>query len=239
MTPSRALLSLALAAVILWRNLPVGLLCLSPGWMRFRRLEGDDQVDLSFAALLEEELVPLGFRRLGTHLERPPLGRGTVCYDFVHEGEGAFATAFGSRGDVIFYLLTPLSQGGFVLTANHSRQGVERQGYLSGGIPDAPPEQLLPVHRRRVERLKEQGLTPTADLSMEGRLAAAVAWSRGKGVRETRLKSANAFILCLMGVVILIAVIQAGLRARPAPSAPRALVVPAKVSPPPTQEAVP
>jgi hypothetical protein len=213
-TPWRNLLGLALAAIILWRNLPAALLCLWPGFVRTRTVsEEGPSLDAGLFRALEEELAPLGFRRLGARIEKAPLRRPLACYDFAHDAERTFASAYRERGEVRLYFLTAFEHGGFVLTANHRRQGIERRGYLAGGIPGALPEQLLPVHRRRVERLVQEGQTPTG-CSPDARLSAARDWIRGAGVRETRLRNANGLILSLMGLAMAIALFQSARRAR-------------------------
>jgi hypothetical protein len=202
----RVAISLALGLLILWRNLPGALMFLRPGLVRVRRAP-EDALDEPLFAEMEGELAPLGFRRLGAHLEKAPLRRPVLSYDFVNEAEHTFGSAFRDGGVMRLYLLTPFSGGGFVLTADHRRTGVERGDYLAGGLPGAGPDALLAAHRRRVERLVREGRQPLADLSMDAREQAAVRWHRGAGARELRLRNANQLILCLMGVAILVAVV--------------------------------
>jgi hypothetical protein len=209
----RAVVSLLLAGVILWRNLPGALLCLWPGLMRARKGAADEsRVDGALFDQMEAELAPLGFRRLGVHFEKAPLRRATLNYDFVNEAEGTFASAFCYGRHVRLYLLSAFEDGGFVLTADHRRMGIEREGYLSGGLPGALPEQLLAAHKRRVERMHESGHALVPDLSLDARVSAAERWFDGVGASETRLRQVNALLLSLIGAVILVAVAAAALR---------------------------
>lgn len=208
------LVSLALAALILWRNLPGALLFLWPGLVRARAAAEDDpRLDRELFAQMQEELAPLGFVRLGVHLESAPLRRAALQYDFVSPAEATFATAFMAGRDARLYLITALGDGAIVLTADHARIGVDRPDYLAGGIPGASPEELLAAHRRRVERLVSAGHQRLAGLDFEARVALARRWFAGKGAGEMRLRHANALLLSLIGVVLLVAVVRGALRA--------------------------
>ena len=206
----RAAISFALAAFVLWRNLPGALLCLFPSLMRAR---GEDEswpkVDRELFGRMEEELKPLGFARLGVHVERAPLHRGRVAYDFVHEGERTWATAWLAGEEVRLSLVTPFDGGGFVVTCDHRVLSQDRPGCLAGGMPGAQPEQLLGAHRRRVEGFREAGRAIPVDFSLEARVRAANAWYVGYGARELRLRNLNGFLLSLMGLAIFAAVVWA------------------------------
>ncbi|MBI5544589.1 MAG: hypothetical protein HY901_11915 [Deltaproteobacteria bacterium] len=152
---------------------------------------------------MQEELEPIGFRRLGVHVERPPLKRGEVAYDFVHEAAQTWGTAYGRGEDVQLVLLTPFDGSSFVLTADHRLMSNDQPGKcLAGGMPGAQPEHLLAAHLRRVERLKEAGRTVSADLSLEARVRAANAWFAGWGARELRLRHVNGLLMTGMAVAI-------------------------------------
>ena len=205
---------LALALLVLWRNLPGALLCLWPRLLRARSLpDGAPEVNETLFEQMEGELVPLGFERLGAHLESPPLKRSRLVYDFVQRGEKTFASAFLDGPEVDLYLLTAFESGGGVLTADHARISAEQAGrFLSGGLPGATPVHLLAAHRRRVESLKVAGQTERSDLSLEARVSVACQWVRSAGAREVRLKNANAFILSLATLVMLGAMIAGVMR---------------------------
>lgn len=204
----RPLISLLLLGFVLWRNLPGALLCLKPGMTRARKGSEDDKgVDHPLFEQMDAELAPLGFQRLGVHHEKAPLRPAVLSYDYVHLAEQTFGSAFRYGKHVRLYLLTPFHKGGFVLTADHKRYGNERDGYLAGGVPGATPEQLLAAHRRRVERLKEQGLEVDGELSLDARVEAANRWFAGAGVREIRLRHVNAFLISGIGLALIAAVL--------------------------------
>ncbi len=188
---------------MLWRNLPRALLCLWPGLGGARALdETSPIVDPNLFDEVERVVAPLGFKRLGAHAELAPLRRPLPTYDFLLEGEPVWGSAWRYGPDVRFALVTAFEGAGLVITADYKRPGVEQKDYLSGGLPEASPEQLLAAHRRRIERLREAGRSPVADLSLASRVRAAQEWYRGPGTKEVRLGAANAFILSLMAFVI-------------------------------------
>jgi len=165
--------------------------------------------DLGLLEEVERVVAPLGFERLGGHAETLPLRRPSATYDFALGSEPVWGSAWRQEGEVRFALLTAFEGGGLVVTADYKRPGIDRPRYLAGGLPDASPEQLLAAHRRRVERLRQSGLSPVSDLSLDSRIRAARAFYRGPGVREVRLSAANALILSLMALVILSAALVA------------------------------
>lgn len=210
----RAALTFSLAAFVLWRNLPGALLCLYPRLMRAR---GEDEswpkVDRALFAQMEEELAPLGFKRLGVHVERAPLRRGRVAYDFLHEEEKTWGTALTQGREVSLTLLTPFDQGAFVLTADHKIPSHDKPGLcLAGGMPGAQPEQLFAAHKRRVERLREAGRTPSADLTLESRVRAANTWYATFGAQELRLLHLNGLLMTLMALGLVGALLWALLK---------------------------
>lgn len=214
MTFWRAALSLALVAFVLLRNLPGALLFARPRLLRIRERPADaPEIDPALYDAMEKELAPLGFRRSGVFLEQAPLRRAVLQYVFAHDSDPTFATAFCQGDEICLYLLTPFDREAFVLTADHPRAPYEREGAcLSGGLPGSTPEQLLAVHRRRVERMRQAGRTPLGDLSPGRRLAAARAWVAGVGAREQRARHLNDAIMTSIAVVLGGVVIAALLR---------------------------
>ncbi len=195
----------ALGLFLLWRNLAGALLFFWPAWVKVRREEESwPEVDNTLFEQMAKELAPLGFTRLGIHVERSPLRQGTVVYDFGHAGESTWASASMRGDDAELYLLTAFDEGGLVLTADHRRGSVAKEGhYLAGGLPGVEPEQLLAAHRRRVDRMRQAGKKPTSDLSLDARVKRQEEWIHGPGKREVRLKSFNAFLFSVMATAIL------------------------------------
>ncbi len=214
LTLSRIWITLALATFVLWRNLPRALLFLWPGLARARKLDDTSPlVDFGLFEELEQVVSPLGFAPLGAHAEVHPLRRPTATYDFALRGEPVWGSAWRQGPEIRFALITAFQGGGMVLTADHQRPGIDRPPYLAGGLPEASLEQLLAAHRRRVDRLRQLGFSPLADLSLDSRVGAARAFYRGPGAREVRLGAANAFILSSMALVLFGAALVAVARA--------------------------
>ena len=175
-------------AIILRAYLWRALLFLKPERMR---LEVDAPADQAKPPVAlgprEAELLALGFVRLGSHLERPPLGKSQVSFDYGHPQDHAFATLYAMRGGPRLYFFTPTANGGFVITADHRRPARELPGrYLSGGIDEAPAERVYKAHQRRVASVGEA----TAPVTHEARLDAARAWYGGEGKHEVRQQNA-------------------------------------------------
>jgi hypothetical protein len=210
----RTAIALALVLLVLWRNLPGALLCLWPRLLRARALrEGEAALDEGLFAQMESELSPLGFRRLGAHLERPPLKRARLVYDFVSDADLTFASATGDGQEMALTLLTGFDNDGLVLTADHKRLSADKEGhFLAGGLPGVTPDQLLAAHRRRIEALRQTGRRELPELDLAARVRLVDQWVRTAGARELRLRHANAFILSLMTLAMLGALVVNRLR---------------------------
>ena len=185
----RLVLVLVVAALVLRWNLWRAVLCLRPEAMRVEADAPADQAKPPTAlASREAELLALGFVRLGSHTERPPLGAAQLSFDYVHPAERTFATLYGNaRGQPRLYFFTPTANGGFVITADHRRPAREEPGrYLSGAMDDVNSDRVFKAHLRR---LPEVG--PPADaLTHDARLAAGRAWYQGAGRHEVRQQNA-------------------------------------------------
>jgi hypothetical protein len=85
---------------------------------------------------------------------------------------------------------------------------VEERGYLAGGLPGASPLELLNTHRRRVQRLVEEGHPPDERLTLAARQEAGLAfYARGPGRREVRRRELKgllftAIALTWIGMVV-------------------------------------
>jgi hypothetical protein len=204
---ARLVLVCAAGALIVRWNLWRAILFIQPHALS---LEADAPADQASPPVTlqpaEGELLALGFSRLGSHLEKPPLSRARLNYDYVHAGEQVFATLFASpRGKSRLYFLTPTANEGFVITADHRRPAHEVPGrYLSGGLDETSAERIFKAHLRRVATVGEPRVSPT----LEARVEAGRAWYRGAGVREVRQQNAlgllwTVFSLGMVGAAFL------------------------------------
>ena len=193
--------------IFLFRYLPGALLCLWPGFMRIRE-EEDDHASLPRPLQpVAAELGRMGFRKLGVRVEGAPMRIGARTYMFGLDGESTFA---GVRWDEVpmLTLETPFADGSFVVTSDFRRPGVERKGrYLAGGIPGATPQQLLTVHRRRVEELRSTGKSPGTETTLRGSVMARRKLFRGVGANEIRAANSTRLMLALVALMVVISVL--------------------------------
>ncbi len=204
----RGLIIVAVGLGILLWYLPGALLCLWPGFMRVREEdEGDAGREPLALGSIAQELVALGFRRVGVRVEGPPMRPGVRTWEYALPSENTFAS-LGFDDEPMLTLETPFADGSFVVTSDYRRPGVERRGrYLAGGIPGATPQQLLTVHRRRVEELRTGGKAPVADATLTGAVAARRTLFRGVGAREIRTANATRLMVALVALMAVISVL--------------------------------
>lgn len=173
-----------IAAAVLRLTFWRALLVLRPTSVRLEVEEPGDQVKIPPGLQKSAaELERLGFVRLGSHSEKPPLGPRTLCFDFARPAKGIFATLFEGRDEAAaLYLMSRLASGGFVISANHRRPAKDEPGrYVTGWLEDVPVDRIYKAHLRRVE-----GMPLEATFTQEGRMEAARAWYEGPGRSELR-----------------------------------------------------
>jgi hypothetical protein len=169
-----------------------------------------------------EVLLPLGFVRLGSHLEEGPLrGLGLRSETFADAEGQVFADVFELAprpGDVArVQLLSTFPDGAAALTANHPRVARSgRRGEVSGQ-PGVALAQVLEIHRRAVARLSGTHGPPLPARDLPGRDAAARTWYRGIGGQELRRRFAVYLGNALFAAGILAFCVTSIVRSRPAP----------------------
>ncbi|MBI5068988.1 MAG: hypothetical protein HZB56_12180 [Deltaproteobacteria bacterium] len=196
------LLAAALAAVMLVRYAPRALLFLRPGLIR---VEGEEGAPPPSPARLRAgaEWEALGFARLGRKQERSPLGGNVHEACSYASGDGVFADLFdGPDRRVAAQLLTLFPDGAAVVTASYPRQGTATGALLVGGLPGAGPEELLLVHRRGVDRLREAHGAPLTGERLELRLALARRWYGGPGAAEVRRLALSSFLSATLALLL-------------------------------------
>jgi hypothetical protein len=167
-------------------------------------------------------LLPLGFARLGSHVEEGPLrGLGLRSETFADADGLVFADVFELAprpGDVArVQLLSTFPDGAAALTANHPRAA--RSGRLGevSGLPGVALAQVLEIHRRAVARLASAHGSPLPASDLAGRDAAARAWYRGIGGQEIRRRFAVYLGNTLFAAAVLAFCVTSIVRSRPAP----------------------
>ncbi|SET34245.1 hypothetical protein [Stigmatella erecta] len=202
------LAGLGLAVALLLLNAWRAWLFLFPASVRVEPEAPADQMELP-AELepLASRLLALGFTALGSHEEKPRLRRATRSYDYASPAERVFATLHLSpEGLPRLYFLTPLVDGGFVITAGYKRTALDIPGrYRSGGLEEAPPERLFRAHLKRLE-----GLAPEGAFTWEGRVETGRSWYRGLGQKEVRRQNLTGLLWAVAALAILVSAFLGG-----------------------------
>lgn len=191
-----------LLRVTLWR----AILCLRPGSVVLLPESPAEATEIpAELSALARDLTQSEFRALGSHLERPVLHRGTVCFDFVHEPTLTFATLYLGRDDEPrLYLLTKTASGAMALSAGYRRPSRSvKDRYSSGVLEGASVERLMRVHQRVVSSLG----VPSGQPTLAGRLEVAREWFEGPGKGEVRLQNLHGLLWTLGTLGMLVAAI--------------------------------
>jgi hypothetical protein len=209
------------AAMMLVRYGRRGLLAIAPSLVTSRSTAGGP-IPTEAQRRASEVLLPLGFRRLGGHLEDGPFrGLGLRSETFADADGLVFADAFELAprpGDVArVQFLSTFPDGAAALTANHGRAPRSgRRGEVSG-VPGAALEQVLEIHRRAVARLARAHGKPLPAVDLPGRDAATRRFYRGIGGQEIRARFAVYLGNTLVAAGILAFCIVSLVRSYPAP----------------------
>lgn len=195
------LLFFALLALLLWRNLPGALAFLRPGWLRVETISSDASLGTPATRQMERELAALGFSPLGTLLVGRPLERRQSEYLLASEADRSYAVVFPRSGQAWLRFVTPLAGGGRVVTADHRVTPVDQGGYVVGGLPGVPPDELWAAHRKRVERVA-RGKKPSGEIGLQEWIADEQDfYTKGAGKDEIRRREARRFVFTAAGIV--------------------------------------
>lgn len=191
MNPLDVVIYFAVAAIVylvlrayLWR----ALLCLQPGSIELGEDAPADAKLPDGLAATDQVLVAEGFKRLGSHYERPRLHQALVSHDYAHPTEGTYATVYlGRDARPRLYFLTETEEGGWVITANFHRPAREVPGrYSSGCLENLPVDRVFKAH---VRRLTEFGKAKKTG-NLGERVQLGQAWFTGPGQWEVRQQNA-------------------------------------------------
>lgn len=200
----------ALLGYLFWRNLPGALLFLRPGWIRCQVAGGPEAVALAAArtqAMREmiQELEELGFEPLGELVEKRPLRRSRREAVLAAPGARSFALVEPVGNEAWLHYLTAFDDGAVVITADYRWPSVEEPGYLAGGLPGAGPTEVFNTHRRRVQRLADEGRSVDERYTLTARAEACEAfYARGPGRREVRRREIKGLMFTTAALLVLL-----------------------------------
>jgi hypothetical protein len=194
---------IGLAAYVVVTQLGRAWLFLKPLSLRLEPETPADQTKIPDSlSALARELGEQGFVLLGAHSEKAWRRPEVLAYDFVHSGDGTYASLWLSpTGERQLMFLTWTAQDAFLLTADHRRPVREHPGrYQSSYLENTNPARLFKAHSRRLE-----GQTGRGPPTLEGRMDAARAWLEGPGREEIRQQHFSGLLWTVSAVGLLAA----------------------------------
>lgn len=189
----RILLVFSLLGLVVLRNLRGFVHFLLPGAVRFQVAEGGDP-DHPAVRLMGRELQDLGFVVAGRVTQRRPLAPAQDQTVFVNEAQGDWAVAYPVGREAWLYFLSEPRKDHFVVTADHRFPSSQESTYLTGGLPNASPQEVHAAHRRQVERMARGGVEAAARDLRAFVDAAQRFFARGPGRADLRRRSARGFL---------------------------------------------
>ena len=195
--------------VIFWL-LPLGLLILFPFPRSHYDTNPDKPITKNYTNSvyeLTQKIEALGFLKLGRKIERQLSSflwfNPQYFYDFASYKDLSFASVLVHRKKAYYYFYTPFSEGPCILTANDGFIPVESSDLIISVVP-TEPEELLLIHKKRVESLISADYTPYHEYTKEARLQATSQYYKSPTViKRTRQPGVILFILSAFIVFII------------------------------------
>lgn len=194
----RILLIFGLLGLVVLRNLRGFVLFLRPGAVRYRILPGEDELMDPAVRQMGRELAELGFAPAGRVSQARPLSRSVEQTVYAND-EGDYAVVFPVDREAWLYFFTEPRPGAYVLTADHRFPSAQREGYRTGGLPNASPAEVYAAHRRQVERGGEAAGAPADLAAYVG--AARRFFAKGPGREDLRRRSFRGFLFASAALV--------------------------------------
>lgn len=206
-----------LVGFLFWRNLPGALLFVRPGWIRCRVAGGVEAMGQLAGGPAMREMIDavedLGFAPVGVLEERRPLARTRRELVYANPEARAYAVIAPVGNEAWLQFVTPFSGDATVITADFHWPSVEEPGYLAGGLPGASPVEILNTHKRRVQRLVDEGRALDGRYTLEARAESCTAYyGRGPGRREVRRREVKGLMFTTALVVVVVLTVIRGAR---------------------------
>jgi hypothetical protein len=203
-------LAFILFALCVWKFLPRSLLIIRPGTNSYFRKHSDTIISEKYNEAIQKtagEIETLGFIRLGIKVEKLPLWEKTINeLALACTKEQTFASISVVNNKVIYYFYTPFTNGRVVLTANGAFPAITVDDILQSAVASAEPEDLLTIHRKRIETFSSKGSQPYEFYDQESRIKATHQYYKTPTVRKMMRLSGllYLFIFLIIGCLPLI-----------------------------------
>ena len=203
------LLLVVLVVYAVWRQLPAIVLLLNPAIVRCRFVDPPTGIESAIKSNEIREVVArmqsLGFRLLGIKSEQIPLWQNPVEEISLESREACvFASVLCNSRRLCYYFYTPFTSGAVVLTANAAFAEVQKDDFVQSTISTDNPGDVLSIHQRNVQRLKDSGQEPFEVYTQESRLQATRQYYSSDSVRSSlRFQGVVRLIVLLIEVLLL------------------------------------
>ena len=157
------IIGIALVALAIWQILPKAMLSFVPGAIKSRFEPGRylTPADLDYAEEVIDSLKALGYRMVGTLVEKPPLWRRPFeTLILTSDSPADFLCVNVSKRRISYYFETVFSGEEIVITADGGFRPVDQDGLYQYVIAAEDPAEVLAGHRENVSKLVSEGLTP-------------------------------------------------------------------------------
>lgn len=174
-------------------------------WPQSLQLETDEPAEgvrlPDTLAAAQNELLQLGFERLGSHVEKAWLMPSRTFFDYVHRAEGLYASLVEGVSSSKVSFWSENATGALVVTGNYPRLALEipRQ-YLSGALEEASVSRVFRAHLALMKTQQAR----SEEMTQEARLALAQRWLKGPGRRELRWKHVRGWLWSLASLGMLL-----------------------------------
>ena len=160
---------------------------------------------------LKEKIEALGFTKLGVRVEKEPFNywyfTSSKFLEFFSTENLCFASISAQKHKVNYYFITAFIEGHCIITAN-GNFFPSADDRLTISIVAAEPDELLSIHKKRIESMVSKGYHPFQEYTKETRLRATMQYYRSPVVRN-KTRQASALFLFFVLFIVFIGVIEA------------------------------
>jgi hypothetical protein len=205
MTPGDWVVASPLLIILIftvWYFFPFCIFVFSPSAIRsyFKEDDSCQIMEREDVQQLTNELKTLGFEYMGIKVEKFPLWKSSSeQVSFSSIDTISFATIYIQRKKIVYYFLTPFSEGHLVLTSNSLFQPISTDELVQSSIAFSEPKDLLNAHKKIAASLIEKGYSPFQEYSKQTRLKATNMYYQSTPIKN---QMRNSGILSLSMIII-------------------------------------